>query len=141
MNKELFLEYHEILKQYKEANKNYQNALDKKAELFYNTQPGAVKVKDIVHHISPTSDKYLNYSADLQIIESELENARNILGVRELQLKLKEKELRESKEIKDIIYLMYYIEKRKVKHICYKTNYGKSRVYKLIDEIKKILKK
>lgn len=139
--KELFLEYYAIYKKYREANDDYQDALDKKAQLFYDTQPKSVKPKEIITHLTPNSDKFLNYSADLQVIECELEKTRNILGIRELQLKLKEKELRESKEILDIVYLMYYIEKRKVKHIAYKMNYGKSRIYEFIDEIEKKLKK
>ena len=132
----LYEEHYELMKDYNRAKKDYEKALDKKVMLFYRTQPGAIKPKDIVNNISPRSDKYLKYSADLEILEFDIENNRNILEVRELRLKLKEKELRESKEILDKIYVLYFLKRMKVKHIAIKVNYTREWTYELVNKIK-----
>lgn len=135
----IFVEYHDLKEKYKLAKKDYEQSLEDKVKLFYETQPGAVQPKDIVHHVSSTSDKYVNYCADIEIIEYEVEKTRNILGVREYQLKLKEKELRESKELNDQLYVMYFIENKKVKHISRKIAYTREYTYDLIKKLKDLL--
>lgn len=135
----IFVEYHDLKEKYRNAKQDYENSLEEKVKLFYNTQPGSVQPKDIVHHISSTSDKYVNYCADIEIVEYEVEKTRNILGVREYQLKLKEKELRESKDLNDQLYVMYFIENKKVKHIAKKVSYTREYTYDLIKKIKDLL--
>ena len=132
---ELFVEYHNLKKEYDDAKNNYENKLEEKAKLFFDTQPKAVRPKEIVNHISITSDKYLDYCAKIEVVDIEIENARNLLGVREYQLKLKEMELKESNEILDIIYIKKFIEKKKVKHIARDLIYSYQRIYQLLDEI------
>lgn len=136
----LYEEYHDLKLKYNEAKRDYEKALDKKVKLFYDTQPQAVKVKEIVNHISPTSDKFLNYCADIEIVEFEIDKTRNILGVREYQLKLKEKELRESEELLDKIYVLKYLHRMKVKHIAIRINYSREQTYRYLREIEEKLK-
>ena len=132
---ELFVEYHNLKKEYDDAKNNYENKLEEKAKLFFDTQPKAVRPKEIVNHISITSDKYLDYCAKIEVVDIEVENARNLLGVREYRLKLKQMELKESNEILDIIYIKKFIEKKKVKHIARDLIYSYQRIYQLLDEI------
>jgi hypothetical protein len=137
----LYVEYHDLKLKYNEAKSDYENKLEEKAKLFYDTQPKAVRPKEIVNHISITSDKYLDYCVKIEVVDIEVENARNLLGVREYRLKLKEMELRESKEILDIVYAMKFIDKMKVKHIARKMIYSYQRIYQLLDEINENIRK
>ena len=41
----MYLEYHELLKKLKNAERNYNEALEKKSQLILAVMPGAVKVK------------------------------------------------------------------------------------------------
>ena len=138
---ELFVEYYNLKKEYDDAKNNYENKLEEKAKLFFDTQPKAVRPKEIVNHISITSDKYLEYCEKIEVVDIEVENARNLLGVREYRLKLKEMELKESNEILDIIFTKRFIKKMKVKHIARDLIYSYQRIYQLLDEINEKIRK
>lgn len=132
---ELYEEYHKLLKEYKELDKNYDKILEKKARAILNTQPGAVDTsKDNV-----SGGKKKNpievFVEELEKIEPELNKARNDRDLKGYFLKKKELELRESKEVNDRLYVMYYLDNMKVKHIAIKINYSKEQTYRYIREI------
>ena len=59
----LYEEHYEILKKYKEANKNYNKVLEKKALLVLKTQPGAVDTtKEIVDGNRNVEGFVVNYN-------------------------------------------------------------------------------
>ena len=43
----MYIEYNELLKQFKKAERNYNEALEKKSELILSVMPGAVKPKKL----------------------------------------------------------------------------------------------
>lgn len=134
--KELFIEYEKLYKEYKEAKKEYEKALNKKAEYLYSILPGANKSDGQGTFTFKISNKPLNYTIQITEIEKEIEVRRNLQDNILYRLKLKELELRDSKNILDKIYVMRFIDRIKVRHIAYKINYSTRQTYRIIEELK-----
>lgn len=141
----LYQVYEEYKNKYYEAQKIFNDILNEQESLFVRTQPKATRAdKEIVSggSISNTFDTYLIKKEEKQI-EARLEEARSILKDREKLLKLKEVELRISKDWLDIIYIYYYIEKMSIrqieKKIKYKYDYPicKSEIHRKLKIIRK----
>lgn len=135
----LYIEYHTLAKEYKELDKNYDKILEKKARAILNTQPGAVDTsKDNV-----SGGKKKNpievFVEELEKIEPELNKARNDRDLKGYFLKKKEIELRSSQEVNDRLYVMYYLDNMKVKHIAYKVSYTREWTYELIGKLRESL--
>ena len=138
----LYVEYEIYKSKYYNAQKNYNDILNEKEKLFNKTQPGAVNYdKEVVSGGVPVNsfDEYV-IKKDKKQIDERLEEAMQILKDRELLLKLKEEELFLSKDVYDVIYTYSYIHKKSVKYICSKVSYGKSQVYRILNEIKRNIK-
>lgn len=86
-------------------------------------------------------DKMALYVAELEAVESNLLKKKKIIEEIKLQLKEKEEDLRESKEILDKVYLYKYVDNLKYYQIGTKIGYEKSKTYNLINEVDEILKK
>lgn len=136
----LYEEHYEILKKYKEANKNYNNVLEKKALLVLKTQPGAVDTTKEIVNGNRNIDKFALFVEKLEKIDPEIQRTRNERDLHEYFLKKKTIELKNSKEIKDNIYYYKYVERLKVRHIPYKVNYSKRQIYRYLEEIEESLK-
>lgn len=141
----LYTEYEEYKTKYLNAQKEYDKILNEKEKLFGITQPKATEFdKERVNGGSPVNsfDKYMENMEKKQIDER-LNVARSILEDREKLLKLKENELRSSKDWLDRIYVYYYLEKlsiRKIeKKIKYKYDYpiSKSEIDRKLQKISK----
>lgn len=137
----LYLEHYQILQECKKARKEYDNILEEKAKAYYGTQPQSTKPKAIVTMPNGNSTKLMDYCAELEIINEKVESARNILGIREYRLKLKEQELMNSVLLLDKIYVMRYIKHMKVKHISLKISYTREYTYELIKKVDQSLLK
>ena len=137
----LYKEYWEYKKKYYDAQKKYDEVLSEKERLFARTQPKATQYdKEVVTGGSPsnTFDEYVIAKENKQIDER-LEEAKSILDDRERLLKLKEEELRHSKDWYDIIYVYYYIEKLSIRKIERKIPFSKSDIYRKLETIKENL--
>lgn len=134
----LYKEYEEYKTKYYEAQKTYNEILTDKETLFAKTQPQATNYqKELVVGGTP-SNAFDNYviEKEKKKIDERLEEARSILEDREKLLKLKEHELKESKDWNDIIYILYYIEKLSVYKIERRVPYQKSQIYERLNVIK-----
>lgn len=135
-----------IYKEYEEyKNRCYiaQNELDKilneKEKLFLRTQPKSTDYsKDRVSGGKPenTFDAYIIEKEEKQIDER-LKEAKSILEDRTLLLKLKEEELRSSKDWIDIIYVFYYIEKISIRKIENRIPFSRSEICRKLKKIEK----
>lgn len=136
---ELYIEYNDIKNKYNEAKKELENLTEKKVRLYCKTQPQAVQPKDIIINSNATSDKYLNYCSKIENIDIEIDNAKKLLELRTEQLETKEKELKNSKELFDKIYVLSQLERQKVIYIAIKTNYSERQVRRFLQEISREL--
>lgn len=137
----MYLEYHELLKKYKDAERNYYDALDKKTQLLYSVTPHGTKVKPIINHLSNLSpDEQFNiYTREIQEVDLLINSTRNNKDALERELKKKEKELRESQDIYDRIYVYVWLEHKKSKHFCKLINYSRRQTDRKIEEIENTL--
>ena len=138
-DKELFIQYHELKKEYIKAKYDYDKALDKKAEYLYSVLPGASNTESEMIKGS-VSDKLLNYTIKSAEIEKEIEVRRNLMDNLSYRLKLKALELRSSKELLDKIYMYRYIDRVRVNKFCRLIGYSREQTYRKIKEIEEKLK-
>lgn len=136
---ELFIEYELLKRECKSAKREYDKSLEKKAEYYYSVLPGASDTSKELIKTECTNDKFLNYTIRIQEIDSEIDVRKNLYGNLSYRLKLKEIELRNSKELLDRIYTYRYLDKLKVKVIGIKIRYGKSQTYDYITKIKNMI--
>lgn len=136
---ELFIEYELLKRECKSAKREYDKSLEKKAEYYYSVLPGASDTSKELIKTECTNDKFLNYTIRIQEIDSEIDVRKNLYGNLSYRLKLKEIELRNSKELLDKIYTYRYLDKLKVKVIGIKIRYGKSQTYDYITKIKNMI--
>ena len=141
MNEELFVEYELLKRECKAAKRDYDKALEKKAEYYYSVLPGASDTSKELIKTECTNDKFLNYTIKIQEIDSEIEVRKNLYGNLSYRLKLKEIELRNSKELLDRIYLLIYEDKVKIKNIARRLGYSYQRIYQLKHEINNKIRK
>lgn len=137
----MYLEYHELLKKYKDAERNYYDALDRKTQLLYSVTPHGTEAKPIINHLSNLSpDEQFNiYTREIQEVDLLINSTRNNKDALERELKRKEKDLRESKDIYDRIYVYVWLEHKKSKHFCKLINYSRRQTDRKIEEIENAL--
>ena len=136
---ELFVEHYRLNEEYKEAKKEFEKALAKKSQLLYSVVPKSANFENELVKGS-SSNKFLNYTIKMEEIDKEINVRRNLRDVLEYRLKLKEIELNNSSNILDKVYLLRYVDERKVKYIAIKINYSKRRIYDFINDIRKMIK-
>jgi hypothetical protein len=135
----LYIEYHEYRNKYYAAQEKYDEVLSEKEHLFVKTQPKATQYdKEVVSGGSPSNsfDEYLILK-DKKQIDERLEEAKSILEDRERLLKLKEIELRQSKDWHDKVYVYKYLDNLSANEIKYKMHYCRSNIYEILKKIKK----
>ena len=139
----MYLEYHELLKKLKDAEKTYYNALDKKSRLLYLVEPHAVQIKEVVNHLSNLNMdyNYIQYTSQIEEIDKLINETRNNKDVLNYELNKKEILLKNSQDIYDKIYYFKYIRGKRVNEFYRLINYSKRQIYRFIDEINKSLYK
>ena len=135
----LYIEYHEYRDKYYDAQRKYDEVLSEKEHLFIKTQPKATQYdKEVVSGGSPSNsfDDYV-IAKEKKQIDERLEEAKSILEDRERLLKLKEEELRLSKDWHDKVYVYKYLDNLSVNEIKYKMHYCRSNIYEILKKINK----
>ena len=139
----MYLEYHNLLKKFKEAENNYYEALDKKAKLLYSVTPHGTEVKAIVNHINNTSpdSNFIYYTSEIEEVDRLINSTRNTRDMLEYELKKKENMLKESSDVKDKIYYYKWIKKMSPYKFYRLINYSIRQTYNFIGEIKESIYK
>lgn len=139
----MYIEYHELLKKYKEADNKFIEALDKRSKLLYSVTPHAVQPKEIVNHISNTSPdaNMIRYASEIEEIDNLINMSRNNRDMLKYELEKKEIEIKNSSDVLDKIYVYKWIDHISVYKITKMINYSKRQTYRFVDEIKKNLYK
>ena len=134
----LYVDYVILKQSYDESLRRLKELLDKKEEAFTRTLPNAIRydLTKVIHSVS-TNSALDDYVMNIEAIEQEIRRARVIVYERKEMLNLKEEELRASRDTNDRIYVMRYLDNRKVSEIARKLNYVQETIYKRLNKIDK----
>ena len=136
----MYIEYNELLKQFKKAERNYNEALEKKSELILSVMPGAVKTKEVMVTINTSPDTNLiNYTSEIDEVDKLINQSRNTRDMLNYELKKKLIKMREEGDIYDKIYIYRWIEHKSVYKFYRLVGYSRPQVYRFISEMKEKL--
>ncbi len=138
----MYLEYHELLKKFKKAEKNYNEALEKKSELILSVMPGAIKAKEVMTTSNTSPDTNLiNYTSEIDEVDRLINQSRNTRDMLNYELKKKLIKMREEGDVYDKIYIYRWIEHRSVYKFYRLVGYSVRQTYNYIEEMKEKLYK
>ena len=136
----MYLEYHELLKKFKKAEKNYNEALEKKSELILSVMPGAIKAKEVMTTSNTSPDTNLiNYTSEIDEVDRLINQSRNTRDMLNYELKKKLIKMKEEGDIYDKIYIYRWIEHKSVYKFYRLVGYSRPQVYRFINEMKEKL--
>lgn len=138
----LYMEFVDYREKYLEAQRQYDEILSKKKQLFDRTQPRSIRVDKEKISGGENINSFDDYLIDKEKnrIDERLVEIKKILEGRELLLKLKEKELRASNILIDRIFCMRYLDEMKVYVIARVVNYSERQIHRIIYEIHENIK-
>lgn len=138
----MYIEYNELLKQFKKAERNYNEALEKKSELILSVMPGTVKPKEVMVTINTSPDTNLiNYTSEIDEVDKLINQSRNTRDMLNYELKKKLIKMKEEGDVYDKIYIYRWIEHRSVYKFYRLVGYSRPQVYRFISEMKENLYK
>lgn len=138
----MYIEYNELLKQFKKAERNYNEALEKKSELILSVMPGAVKPKEVMVTINTSPDTNLiNYTSEIDEVDKLINQSRNTRDMLNYELKKKLNQMKDSGDVYDKIYIYRWIEHKSVYKFYRLLGYSRPQVYRFISEMKEKLYK
>ena len=114
---------------------------EKKKIYFEQTQPKASGMKEVVVTNSTTSDMFYEYIKKTEAIDVEIAILEQEIALLKKTLRKMEKSLRKMNDRLTRVFILRYIEGLTVREISLKTNYSESHVYRILTNIRKILKK
>lgn len=136
----MYLEYNELLKQFKKAERNYNEALEKRSELILSVMPGAIKAKEIMTTSNTSPDaKLINYTSEIDEVDKLINQSRNVRDMLNYELKKKLIKMREEGDVYDKIYIYRWIEHKSVYKFYRLVGYSRPQVYRFISEMKEKL--
>ena len=103
--------------------------------------PKASQIKEIVTSGGKQEDTYAKYIAEVYELDKELELKKNEVNMLKYNLKKMEIAMREMKELEEKVFVMRYIDNKKVKQITQELNYTKKNIYKILKKIKEKIEK
>lgn len=134
----VYPEYEKTKSRFYDSQRRFAQLLMEKEKIFASTLPSGIRYdKDVVQ--STPSDPMERYVGDLEDIEKKLSQVRDSVKDWEILLSAQERELRESKEIPDKVYVMRYLDKMSVGKIAYIISYSKRQVFRILKKIEKII--
>ena len=134
------IEYERLKASYVRMQSVCDSILREKEKYFTKTQPNAIRYDKLQIEGGKLRengfDEYL-IAKEEDKIDERLAEARQLLEDRERLLKLKEKELRASKDKLDLIYCLRYVDNKRPYAIARSLNYSESQIYRILDKIQK----
>lgn len=137
----MYIEYHELLKKHKIAERNYNEALEEKSKLILAVLPKVTQVKEImVSGSHPSSDlKLLDYTSKIDEVDKLINQSRNTRDMLNYELKKKLNQMKESGDVYDKIYIYRWIEHKSVYKFYRLLGYSVRQIYNYINEMKEKL--
>lgn len=114
---------------------------NKKNILFEKMMPKSSQIKEVVTNGGKQEDAYAKYIAEVYELDKELELKKNEVNMLKYNLKKMEIAMREMKELEEKVFVMRYIDNKKVKHIARELNYTEKNIYRVLDIIKEKIEK
>ncbi len=138
----MYLEYHELLKKLKNAERNYNEALEKRSQLLLAVMPGAIKPKEVmtISNASPDAN-LIDYASEIDEVDKLINQSRNTRDMLNYELKKKLIKMREEGDVYDKIYIYRWIEHKSVYKFYRLVGYSRPQVYRFIQEMKEKLYK
>lgn len=135
----IYIVYEKYKNKYYKTLQRYNDILDEKERLFLITQPKSIPFNKINVEGGIKNDIFQEYliKADEKNFEKRTKETELLLIKRKKLLNIKEKELRESKEWIDKLYVYKYLENLKIKKILNLIPYSESQIYRMLGEIEK----
>lgn len=139
----VYIDYDIYKCKYLEIQIQYNEILTEKENLFTRTQPNAIRYDKVQVQGGTYGNGFDEYliAKEKEQIDERLSEARQLLEDRERLLKLKEKELRASKDKLDLIYCMRYVDNKRPYAIARCLNYSESQIYRILDKIQKEIRR
>ena len=105
----IYVEYVQLKNKFDHAQERHARLLEQKEKIFADTLPSGIRYDKDVVQVTPSCplDKYVE---ELERCEKEIAKNRESLKDWEILLTFKEKELRKSKDIPDMIFVLKYLE-------------------------------
>lgn len=134
----IYVTYEKYKRKYYEIQKLYDKILEEKERLFSMTQPKSTKFNKINIDGGKNNNTFDDYliMKEKKKLDGKLEEIKIILSDRKKLLEEKEKELRNSKEWIDKVYVYKYLENIKVRKIIHLIPYEEAQIYRMLNEIK-----
>ena len=138
----LYVEYEKYLNRFRSTQAKVDEILTEKEAIFLKTQTQGIRYDLEKITGGAYTNIFESYVIDLEKkkIDERLQEAKSLLEERKMLLDMKERELRNSKELYDKIYRMRYIDNLSPYNIGERIGYSTSQVYRILDKINKILK-
>ena len=139
----MYLEYHELLKKYKDASRRYNESLEERSKLISSVMLKASQYKEVVTFGGNTSSdsNLIDYTSEIDEIDKLINQSRNTRDMLNYELKKKEAEMRTNGDVYDKIYIYKWIERKSVYKFYRLTGYSIRQIYYFIDEMKQKLYK
>ena len=132
----VYPEYEKTKSRFYDSQRRFATLLMEKEAIFANTLPSGIRYDKDVVQVTP-SDPMERYVEDLEDIEKKLSQVRDSVKDWEILLTVKERELRESKEIPDRVYVMRYLDKLSINKVSNNLSYSKRQIFRIINKIEK----
>lgn len=139
-----YINYYEQLKNYTDKYKELKDLIDREEELFSRTQPGGTDYnKTPVQGHDEKTTPMENYviKMELEDIYNKKEQLKSIVQDRYFLFMQAKKELLESEELEDKIFILYYFKKHSYRKISKIVHYSKSNIGNILDKITKTIEK
>ena len=139
----MYLEYHELLKKYKEAKSEFYEALEKGSKIALAVMPKSSQIKEVVvvGGNSSSDDKLIDYAENRAKLDDIINRSRNDMNILDYHLKKMALEMKDNGDIYDRIYYYKWIEHMSVYKFNKLIGYSVRQTYNLINEMKKVLYK
>lgn len=123
--------------EYEIASKRLERLRERKEKLHNQITSTTSKLKDVVVNSGFSNDKMSNYVAELEEVEKEIEELEEETRILKDDLDYMDSRISNINEIKEQVFVYYFIKGLKPLQIAPRIPCGKSSVYRYIDEINK----
>jgi len=135
-----YKEYYESVYNYRQAVSKLHKIQNKLSDIINSMLSTTAQMKDNIGSSRASSnDKMLSLTAKKIELEAQEELAKELVEMHNKRKLSDEEELRKSKDTKDKVYIMFFIDHSTVSEIALVLNYGKSYIYDVLSEIKRTL--
>ena len=139
----MYLEYHELLKKYKEAERRYNESLEERSKIILAVLPKASQFKEVITFGGNTSPdtKLLAYSSEIDEVDKLINQSRNTRDMINYELKKMEIKMKSSENVLDRVYYYQRIRRMSPYKFCRLIGYSIRQTYRYIGELDRILYK